>query len=77
MTPTGPVHTMFTVTGISTAGLSSTMQIRLISELIGRMGFDVQFDIILTDGAGTIAKHYCNYKNVKYSKYAHFVLSHT
>ena len=38
MTPTGPIHTVFTVIGTSTAGLSSTVQVRVMLEPIGRIG---------------------------------------
>ena len=52
VTPVGPVHTMFTVTGTSTAGLNSTVQVRVMLE---PMTFVVLLDEILIDGAGTIA----------------------
>ena len=36
--PAGPVHIVVTVTGTSTAGLNSTVQIRVTADPIGRMG---------------------------------------
>ena len=38
VTLSGPVHTVFTVTGTSTAGLNSTVQVRVTSDPTGRMG---------------------------------------
>ena len=38
ITPAGPVHSVFTVTGTSTAGVSSTVQVRVIVDPTGRTG---------------------------------------
>lgn len=51
----GPLHTVFTVTGISTAGLNSTVQVRVTADPIGRMGLGILLDI-LRDGAETVNK---------------------
>ena len=49
----GPVHTVFTVTGTSTAGLSSTVQVSETSVSTGLTGLGGLL-VILTDvGAGT------------------------
>ena len=50
----GPVHTMFTFTGISTAGLSSTVQVRVTVVPMGRMGLVGLGMIVTDDGIGTI-----------------------
>ena len=53
--PAGPVHTVVTVTGISTSGLNSTVQVIVTADPIGRMmipGLGV--DKITEMGAGTI-----------------------
>ena len=50
--PAGPVHTVFTVTGISTAGLNSTVQVRVTADPIGRMGLGMLLDIA-RDGVWT------------------------
>ena len=36
--PAGPVHIVFTVTGTSTDGLNSTVQVRVTSDPTGRTG---------------------------------------
>ena len=36
--PSGPVHTVFTVTGTFTEGLNSTVQVRVTLDPIGRIG---------------------------------------
>ena len=36
--PAGPAHTVFTVTGTSTTGLNSTVQVRVTLDPIGIMG---------------------------------------
>ena len=54
LNPAGPVHTMFTVTGTSTAGLNSTVQVRVTLDPIGKTGLS-EFVVIVTElGAGTI-----------------------
>ena len=53
VTPYGPLHTVFTVNGTSTAGLSSTVQVRVILDPIGRMGLEMLLSVT-RDGAGTI-----------------------
>lgn len=53
MIPFGPVHTMFTVTGISTTGLNSTSQVKVTSDPTGRMGFGLLLVTSTEDGAGT------------------------
>ena len=53
--PFGPVHTVFKITGTSTAGPNSTctMQVRLTADPMGRTGLGGA-DLHLTDvGAGT------------------------
>ena len=52
VTPSGPVHTMFTVAGTSTAGLNSTVQVRVTSDPISCMGITGLLEIITT-GIGT------------------------
>ena len=50
--PSGPVHTVFTVTGTSTAGLNSTVHVKVTSDPTGRMGL-VLLLVTITDKAGT------------------------
>ena len=53
LNPAGPVHTVFTVTGTSTAGLNSTVQVRVTLDPIGKTGLS-EFVVIVTElGAGT------------------------
>lgn len=52
----GPVHAVFTVTGISTNGLNSTVQVRVTADPIGRTGLEMLLDIT-RDGGGTACKH--------------------
>ena len=51
--PSGPVHTVLTVTGTSTAGLNSTVQVRVISDPTGRMGLTGSLVTITEVGSGT------------------------
>ena len=53
LNPAGPVHTMFTVTGTSTAGLNSTVQVRVTVDPIGRMGISGILVIVTEFGDGT------------------------
>ena len=54
LNPAGPVHTVFTVTGISTAGLNLTVQVRVILDPIGQIGLGMLLITVTEDGAGTI-----------------------
>lgn len=71
--PAGPVHTVFTVTGISTAGLKYTVHIRVIEEPIGRIGLRTLLDTITKMGDGTARKN--NYINAHMS-YVDKLLTH-
>ena len=51
--PAGPVHTVFTVTGRSTAGLKSTVQVRVTVDPTGRIGLTGTLVIFTEVGAGT------------------------
>ena len=53
MNPAGVVNAVFTVTGTSTAGLNSTVQIRLTSDPKGGIGLGMLLDSITEVGAGT------------------------
>ena len=53
--PAGPVHTVVTVTGTSTAGSKSTAQLRLTSDPTGRMGEAGNLVICTEFGAGAVA----------------------
>ena len=53
ISPFGPVHTVFTTTETSTAGLNTTMQVRVTLDPIGRMGFDLLLVTATEDGDGT------------------------
>ena len=48
----GPVHTVFTITGTSTTGLNSTVQVRVTSDPTGWMGLTGSLEIT-TIGIGT------------------------
>ena len=52
--PAGVVNTVFTVTGTFTAELSSTAQVRVISDPKGGMGLGMLLDSVTEVGAGTI-----------------------
>ena len=65
MNPSGPVNTVLTVTGISTAGLNSTAQVRVTSDPKGGMGLGMLLDSV-TVGAGT-AKLWQKWKIIKIS----------
>ena len=51
--PTGPTHTVFTVIGTSTAGLSSTVQVRVTLEPIGQIGLYWLLVTLTEYGTGT------------------------
>ena len=62
LNPVGPVHTVFTVTGMSTAGLNSTVQVRVILEyLYSWMG--LTGSLFKHTENGGIAEKYEEYKN--------------
>ena len=62
--PAGPVHSVITVTGTSTNGLSSTVQLRLmVDSIIGTTGGPT----ITLVGAGTKYQRY--YYNAMHNKY--------
>ena len=48
------VHTVFTVTGTSTAGLNSTAQVRVTLDPKGGIGLGMLLDSITEVGAGTV-----------------------
>ena len=56
ITPSGPVHTVLTVTGTSTAGLNTTVQVRVTSDPTGRIGEAGILVIFIELGAGTIER---------------------
>ena len=53
--PSGPVHTVFKVTGTSTTGLDSmcTIQVRETAYPIGRTGLRVLLVSVTSEGVGT------------------------
>ena len=52
--PAGPVHTVFTVTGTSTAGLNSTVHVRVtLGNTKGCMGLTGSLVIVTEFGGGT------------------------
>ena len=51
LNPSGPVHTVFTVTGTSTAGLNSTVQFRVTLDPTGQMGLTGSL-VMVTDVGG-------------------------
>ena len=51
--PAGPVHTVVTVTGTSTAGLNITMQVRVTSEGAGQIGLAGLLVMLTEVGGGT------------------------
>ena len=53
VTPFGPVHTVFTVTGTSTVELNSTVQVRVTSDPTGRIGLTRSLEMATTIGLGT------------------------
>ena len=53
MDPSGLVNTVFTVTGASTAGLNSTVQVRVTVDPKGGIGLGMLLDSITEVGAGT------------------------
>ena len=53
VTSSGPVHTVFTVTGTSTAGLKPTVQVRVTSDPTGQMGLTGSLVTVKEYGAGT------------------------
>ena len=50
VTPAGPVHTVFTFTETSTAGLNSTVQVRAMVDPTGRTGLEVLLVTITVGG---------------------------
>ena len=53
MNPFGSVNAVFTVTGTSTAGLNSTVQVRVTSDPKGGIGLGMLLDSVTEVGAGT------------------------
>ena len=51
--PSGPVHTILKVTGTSTAGLNSTVQVRMTYDPRARMGLIRSLVTIIEVGDGT------------------------
>ena len=49
----GPVHTVYTVTGTSTFGLNSTVQVSMTLDPTGWMGLGLSLVTTTEDGAGT------------------------
>ena len=56
MNPSSVVNTVFTVTGISTAGLNSTAQVRVIADPKGGMGLGMLLESVTEVAAGTAPK---------------------
>ena len=54
--PAGPVHTVVTVTGISTAGLNSTVQVIVTADPTGRTGLSGALVTVTDVGDGTDEK---------------------
>ena len=54
--PSDGVNTVFTVTGTSTAGLNSTVQIRVTLDPKGGIGLEMLLDSITAVGAETLKK---------------------
>lgn len=54
--PAGPVHTVTTVTGISTIGLNSTAQVTVTSDPTGRIGLSGTLVTVTDVGDGTDEK---------------------
>ena len=54
LNPAGPDHTVITVTGTSTSTLNSTLQVRVTSDPIGRMGLTELLATVTDVGAGTV-----------------------
>ena len=54
VTPFGPVHAVLTFTGTFTAGLNSTVQVRVISDPTGRMGLTRLLMAVTKVVAGTV-----------------------
>ena len=54
MNPAGLANTVFTVTGTSTAGLNSTVQVRVKLDPKGGIGLGMSLDNIKEVGAGTV-----------------------
>ena len=50
----GPVHVVFTFTGTSTAGLNSTMQVRVTSDPSGQIGLTGSLVITMEIGGETV-----------------------
>ena len=50
--PSGPLHTVFTVTGTSTNGLNSTVQVKKMEDPTGRTGLGTSL-VIVADNSGT------------------------
>ena len=65
--PFGPVHTVFRVTGTSTAGLNSTVQVKVTADPTGRTGLAVSLVTVTDVGDGT------NQKKKHYLKLVTFV----
>ena len=53
MNPVGVVNTVFTITGISTAGVNSTVQVRVTVDPKGGIGLGMLLDSVTEVGAGT------------------------
>ena len=52
--PSGPVHTVFTVTRTSTAGLNSTVHVRVTLAPMGQIGLTGLLLMVTKIGAGTV-----------------------
>ena len=73
VTPAGPVHSVFTVTGTSTDGLNSTVQVR-VTEPPGGMT-PVGLLVILRIGVGT-REEKCNVNELKVHDYMYMEFIH-
>jgi hypothetical protein len=67
MNPVGLVNTVFTVTGTSTTGLSSTAQVRVTSDPRGSIGLGMLLDNTTEIGVGTakmISKYFAKFRQL-------------
>ena len=53
----GPLHSVFTITETSTAGLNSIVQVRLMFDPMGRMGLELLLVTTTESGPGTETKN--------------------
>ena len=56
LNPAGPVHTVVTVTGMSTAGFNSTVQVRVTADPTGRIGLTGELVTVTDERGGTNEK---------------------